>query len=44
MENMIEDNEARRLLAKRGGERAAQFSWDRCAAETLEVLKRHGEP
>jgi glycosyltransferase involved in cell wall biosynthesis len=43
MEKMIEDTEARRLLAQKGGERAAHFSWSRCAAETLEVLKRHGD-
>jgi glycosyltransferase involved in cell wall biosynthesis len=43
MERALEDSERRRLLAQRGRERAAMFSWKRCAVETLAVLKRHGE-
>lgn len=43
MERMLEDDDGRRALAQRGRERAACFSWRRCAAETLRVLKKHGE-
>ena len=38
MESAIEDSELRQKLASRGLERASEFSWRRCAQETLMVL------
>jgi glycosyltransferase involved in cell wall biosynthesis len=43
MEQVLDDGEARRLLAQRGRERATTFSWKGCAVQTLEVLKRCGQ-
>jgi glycosyltransferase involved in cell wall biosynthesis len=39
MEEALEDAELRRELSEKGIARAAQFSWRRCAQETLAVLK-----
>jgi glycosyltransferase involved in cell wall biosynthesis len=39
MARLVEDEELRRRLVARGLERAAQFSWERCARETLAVLE-----
>jgi alpha-1,3-rhamnosyl/mannosyltransferase len=36
---LLEDEPARAALAARGPRRAAEFSWERCTAETLEVLR-----
>lgn len=38
MESVLFDSELRERLSRRGRERAAQFSWERCARETLDVL------
>jgi glycosyltransferase involved in cell wall biosynthesis len=38
MENGIDDSQLRRDLAIRGLKRASEFSWRRCAEETLSVL------
>jgi len=43
MEEVLENEETRRGLAQRGRQRAAFFSWRRCAEQTLEVLRRHCE-
>lgn len=40
IERYLENNEARTDLARRGKARAAMFSWQRCATETLDVLKK----
>lgn len=37
------DNKKRRLLIKRGLERAKKFSWEKCAKKTLEVLEKVGK-
>jgi glycosyltransferase involved in cell wall biosynthesis len=37
---VLEDPDLRRQLAKKGPERAAQFSWNRTALETLNVYRR----
>jgi glycosyltransferase involved in cell wall biosynthesis len=42
MQQALEDNGLRRELVQRGTERAAYFDWNRCARETLNVLKSHG--
>ncbi|HEY6308107.1 MAG TPA: glycosyltransferase family 1 protein [Candidatus Angelobacter sp.] len=42
IEHTLQDEEARKGLAQRGRERAACFSWRRCAEETVDVLKRQG--
>jgi glycosyltransferase involved in cell wall biosynthesis len=39
MERMLEDDAWRGELARRGCERAARFSWEKCAAETLAVYQ-----
>jgi glycosyltransferase involved in cell wall biosynthesis len=36
---LLSDDELRRQLSVKGTERAAEFSWDRAAAETLKVLQ-----
>jgi glycosyltransferase involved in cell wall biosynthesis len=38
IEHTLQDDEAKRGLAQRGKERAACFSWRRCAEETVDVL------
>ncbi len=40
MEQVLESGDTRKGLAQRGRERAACFSWRRCAEETLDVLRR----
>jgi glycosyltransferase involved in cell wall biosynthesis len=40
MLRLLEDDSRRADLALRGCERAAQFSWERCAAETLAVYQQ----
>jgi len=39
MQRLLEDDDLRRDLVLRGCERAARFSWERCAAETLAVYQ-----
>jgi glycosyltransferase involved in cell wall biosynthesis len=36
---LLEDSDARSLLARRGIERAARFTWEACARATLEVYR-----
>lgn len=43
MQQTLESNDTKKWLAARGKERAANFSWQRCAEQTLDVLRRHGE-
>ncbi len=43
MERVLGDEELRSDLRRRGLERAKEFSWDRCARETLAVLKMVGQ-
>jgi glycosyltransferase involved in cell wall biosynthesis len=40
MLRLLEDDRLRADRALRGCERAAQFSWERCAAETLAVYQQ----
>lgn len=40
MRRLVEDSELRRELAERGRSRAAEFGWDRSAAEVLRVLRQ----
>jgi glycosyltransferase involved in cell wall biosynthesis len=40
MMRLLEDDDLRRDLVLRGCERAARFSWERCAAETLAVYQK----
>jgi glycosyltransferase involved in cell wall biosynthesis len=40
LEQALESDETRKGLAQRGKERAAGFSWRRCAKETLAVLRK----
>ena len=39
IENALQSVELRKSLSLRGKERAAQFDWERCARETIEILK-----
>lgn len=39
IEHVLENSELRAELSLRGKERASSFNWQRCAEETLEVLK-----
>jgi glycosyltransferase involved in cell wall biosynthesis len=39
---LLSDDDLRRQLSVKGTERAAEFSWDRAAAETLRVLQAAG--
>ena len=41
MESVLDHEPSLRGLAQRGHRRAAAFSWQRCAGETLSVLKNH---
>jgi glycosyltransferase involved in cell wall biosynthesis len=41
MQRALEDTGLREELARHGKERAAGFDWERCARETIQVLKRH---
>jgi glycosyltransferase involved in cell wall biosynthesis len=41
MEQVLESGDTRKNLARKGKVRAASFSWQRCAEETLDVLRRH---
>jgi glycosyltransferase involved in cell wall biosynthesis len=43
MEQVLESDERRKDLAQRGKQRAACFSWQRCAEQTLDVLRRQCE-
>jgi glycosyltransferase involved in cell wall biosynthesis len=43
LEQLLESDEERKDLARRGKQRAAFFSWQRCAEKTLEVLERNCE-
>jgi glycosyltransferase involved in cell wall biosynthesis len=43
MEKALFDSDVRTGLQERGPKRAAAFSWERCAAETLSVLLRGGK-
>lgn len=44
LSRLLGDAELRRRLARRGKERAAQFSWQACARETLAVYGRIARP
>lgn len=39
LERVLEDAALRRQLIERGYRRSSQFTWDRCAGETLQVLE-----
>lgn len=39
IKNILEDNNLRQTLIKRGVQQASQFSWEKCAQETLEYIK-----
>ena len=39
LEQLLDDEEYRRMLAEKGRERAKRFSWEKCARETLEVYR-----
>ena len=41
MESALEDNQLRKTLAWEGKQRAAFFDWQRCARETLAILKQN---
>lgn len=43
MRRVLEDSQLRGDIARRGGEYAARYDWQRCAEETLEVLKNAAE-
>jgi alpha-1,3-rhamnosyl/mannosyltransferase len=36
---LLGDKEARRALGELGAQRARDFTWDKCAARTFEVLR-----
>ena len=42
LEQVLESEGTRKDLAEKGKKRAACFSWQRCAEETVAVLKRYG--
>lgn len=42
LEQVLEDEETRIELAQRGKSRARCFSWQRCAEETVAVLRKYG--
>ncbi|MBZ5506722.1 MAG: glycosyltransferase family 4 protein [Acidobacteriia bacterium] len=44
MRSVLLDPQFQQRLRQNGIERARQFSWDRCARETLQVLMQVGEP
>jgi glycosyltransferase involved in cell wall biosynthesis len=44
MEQALEDDGLRKTLAREGKKRAAFFDWQRCAQETLAILKKCGSP
>jgi glycosyltransferase involved in cell wall biosynthesis len=39
IERVRDDDSTRQRMVAAGRERAARFSWDRCAAETAQVLR-----
>jgi len=39
MNHLLQDGELRAQLVERGFQQARQFSWERCARETLAVLE-----
>jgi alpha-1,3-rhamnosyl/mannosyltransferase len=43
MEQVLESAETRQELAQKGASRAACFSWQRCAEQTLDVLRKNVE-
>jgi glycosyltransferase involved in cell wall biosynthesis len=42
MQRGLESEELRKALSQKGRERARVFDWQRCAQETLDILKREG--
>jgi glycosyltransferase involved in cell wall biosynthesis len=42
LEQVLENEETRMELAQKGKSRASCFSWQRCAEETLAVLRKYG--
>jgi glycosyltransferase involved in cell wall biosynthesis len=40
VERLLTDSELRADLIRRGYERAAQFTWERCAEQTLAMYER----
>jgi len=42
IEKVLSDSPLRKKLGESGKKRAAAFTWDRAAAETVEVLRRIG--
>jgi glycosyltransferase involved in cell wall biosynthesis len=40
MHSVISDKKLREVLVRKGLERAGQFSWERCARQTLDILRR----
>ena len=43
MESALVDSQMREQLREKGIERASQFTWERCAQETLDVLMKAGK-
>ena len=43
LRSLVSDDAARATLASLGPARAAQFSWNRCTAQTLSVLREVAE-
>ena len=44
MGKVLRDSELRRSVRQKGIDRAREFTWGRCADETLNVLRRVGQP
>ncbi len=42
MQRVLESEGLRKALSRKGRERARVFDWQRCAQETLDILKREG--
>jgi glycosyltransferase involved in cell wall biosynthesis len=42
MEDVLKDDEVRKTLVQKGKQRAAFFNWQRCAQETLAILRQNG--
>jgi len=43
MQAVLRGSELRRRLSKKGIDRAREFTWERCARQTLDVLMKAGE-
>lgn len=43
MQAVLRDSELRRRLSEKGIDRAREFTWERCARQTLDVLMKAGE-